>query len=1336
MPVDAPIIYPIDKVKLVEQIQKLALEYCSSEHLLETWKDLSSIQSDEKADTLIHIFVRMMEIIIHRLNKVPDKNFLTFLDLIGVRLSPPRFARVPLTFTMASGANQYGLIPAFTQVATAETTGQEAVVFETEKALTVILPRLVKAVSLSPADDKWTDNSQILFDNTGEVNELFRGKSLISHRLYLGHSKLFSFKEEKVITLEITVSNEIEIAADFQESDKWDVKWYYYDEESAIKPLEIEITNPSDTSNRNMIDWKVANLLKSGSITFKPIAGISEKELSRVEKEQNWKDSWISNWIFAELGSPLLTENLPIVSSIKASVGINPDSSLTPDLAFFNNVPLDLSKDFYPFGERPKFNDTFYIGSKEVFSKKDATIKMSVTLSMGVDAPLTNEKRKLLLESWNGSYWETVSIKTKDNQPIVNYDFASKKGEEKIVTFTCPNIEEKEINGEKSRWIRVRIIEGDYGQEARYEEAPTFKGSGTIRYNKEIVISGIETHFLREIRIGDSIVVINSQIGTQTRTVTSIASDNSLTIDSPFSDTNGTETNGTEFYIKKIGWTYIPATYKPPSISKLTLQYSFSSKDIPEIILTYNNFTYHDETKKIFTPFQPLVDTQPALYLAFDQDISTLPVTIFFPLIRKTISTKKAPVPLIGTGTISSNNITLTGTGTNFKEKLKVGDSIAATDQERKVISISSDTSLNVDSPFNPALQAGTKFSYTSSHEEAQNIPFLTWQYWTGKEWHKLKIEDSTNNLTKRELIQFLAPADVVKRSFFGFELEYYWIRAVHEKGMYDDFPSTKAIYTNTVWAHNMATVKNEIVGFSNGKPDQIFVFSQSPILRGQKILVRELSLSEEDKRTIISEEGNDAIEEIIDDAGDVTGSWVRWHEVKNFYFSKPNSRHYIIDLNNGNITFGNGERGMIPPAGKNNIKCSYQAGGGVKGNVQAGTITRLRTTFPYIDSVTNHEASSGGGDKENLERVRERGPQTLKHRDRAVTYEDFEWLVREASPGVAKVKCLSTRDTHLQRKPGWVTLIMVPESDDPKPLPDQQLVNEIETYLFERTSSYLTTYPSQINLIGPGYIQVWVDACVHFTSITEAKSIERRILDNLQQFFHPLHGGPEKNGWDFGRNVYISEVYELIENTEGVDYVDDLILGAAIQVYKLEPVAGTILKASYPEHSTVNLENGMIIFLLAETLPEKVEIDELYVVGFKEGDQVKISDKNENYISTLIIKSVLDDILEFETDVEVSIPAGSIVETPDGIRSYTKADSVQKLDQNNSISLTVAIPFGKSSGTEITLKHRDNPTINSPLNINKITTKVDTIFIDENYLVYSGAHTINKLDRTYPCYE
>jgi hypothetical protein len=61
----------------------------------------------------------------------------------------------------------------------------------------------------------------------------------------------------------------------------------------------------------------------------------------------------------------------------------------------------------------------------------------------------------------------------------------------------------------------------------------------------------------------------------------------------------------------------------------------------------------------------------------------------------------------------------------------------------------------------------------------------------------------------------------------------------------------------------------------------------------------------------------------------------------------------------------------------------------------------------------------------------------------------------------------------------------------------------------------------------------------------------ERLGLDiqaNLQSFFDPLSGGPENQGWPFGRDVYASEVYQIIEQTGGVDYVETL------RIYTREP--------------------------------------------------------------------------------------------------------------------------------------------------------------------------------------
>ena len=45
-------------------------------------------------------------------------------------------------------------------------------------------------------------------------------------------------------------------------------------------------------------------------------------------------------------------------------------------------------------------------------------------------------------------------------------------------------------------------------------------------------------------------------------------------------------------------------------------------------------------------------------------------------------------------------------------------------------------------------------------------------------------------------------------------------------------------------------------------------------------------------------------------------GYWVRWSEVDSFYDSGPTSRSYVVDRLQGSVRFGDGRKGMIPPAG------------------------------------------------------------------------------------------------------------------------------------------------------------------------------------------------------------------------------------------------------------------------------------------------------------------------------------------------------------------------------------------------------------------------------------
>ena len=52
--------------------------------------------------TLIETFAHMVDQLVYRLNRVPEKNYLAFLDLLGVRLFPPTAARALVTFWLLS----------------------------------------------------------------------------------------------------------------------------------------------------------------------------------------------------------------------------------------------------------------------------------------------------------------------------------------------------------------------------------------------------------------------------------------------------------------------------------------------------------------------------------------------------------------------------------------------------------------------------------------------------------------------------------------------------------------------------------------------------------------------------------------------------------------------------------------------------------------------------------------------------------------------------------------------------------------------------------------------------------------------------------------------------------------------------------------------------------------------------------------------------------------------------------------------------------------------------------------------------------------------------------
>ncbi|WP_404190234.1 putative baseplate assembly protein [Streptomyces tauricus] len=110
--------------------------------------------------TLVETVAHMADQIVYRLNRVPEKNHLAFLDLVGITLFPPSAARTDVTFWLSAPQDEPVLLPVGTEVATTRTESQEAAVFATEDELTIVpceLRYLVVQRDGEPVTDRTAD---------------------------------------------------------------------------------------------------------------------------------------------------------------------------------------------------------------------------------------------------------------------------------------------------------------------------------------------------------------------------------------------------------------------------------------------------------------------------------------------------------------------------------------------------------------------------------------------------------------------------------------------------------------------------------------------------------------------------------------------------------------------------------------------------------------------------------------------------------------------------------------------------------------------------------------------------------------------------------------------------------------------------------------------------------------------------------------------------------------------------------------------------------------------------------------------------------------------------
>jgi len=413
--------------------------------------------------------------------------------------------------------------------------------------------------------------------------------------------------------------------------------------------------------------------------------------------------------------------------------------------------------------------------------------------------------------------------------------------------------------------------------------------------------------------------------------------------------------------------------------------------------------------------------------------------------------------------------------------------------------------------------------------ERVQKGPRVVWEAWDGARWTDLLPHDYTDGFTRSGYLTFTGPRAFEKRAVF--DTEAFWLRARLESGSYDLPPVLRAVLVNAVDAVNGVTVE-EIIGSSDGSIDQSFKLANSPILAGPQVWVLEPDApGANDRKTIEAEEGPEAIRP-DEDGG---GTWVRWHEVENLFDSMPGSRHYVCDPIQGEVSFGDGRKGWVPPAARDSVKCEYRLGGGVAGNVGANTLTVLKQSVAFVQGVTNPFPAQGGADPETIEEAKRRGTYAIKNRDRAITAEDYESLALSASRRVARARCVQASD-------GSISLLLVPkaerENGDARAVPSRDLIDRVASYIDKRR---LIT--ARVNVGKPRLVPVSLELTVSLKPGATADRVKADVKEKVKKLLNPLHGGPKGDGWPFGRAVGKADLYPVVEGVDGVDRITDLVI-------------------------------------------------------------------------------------------------------------------------------------------------------------------------------------------------
>lgn len=345
----------------------------------------------------------------------------------------------------------------------------------------------------------------------------------------------------------------------------------------------------------------------------------------------------------------------------------------------------------------------------------------------------------------------------------------------------------------------------------------------------------------------------------------------------------------------------------------------------------------------------------------------------------------------------------------------------------------------------------------------------------------------------------------------------------------------------------------DELIGTSDGTPDQRFALGQAPLIRQSRGLADKAA---DDVVLVARHTEAGLVHEEI------------WTLRPTLAFSPPtpdpvrdppgrvSQRDFTVEIDAEDravVMFGDGTFGAVPVAG-DTLYAAYRVGGGIRGNVGAGQITTHvgQTDLSRIGArVTNLIPATGGAERESADRAVRTAPAVFRSLGRAVTAADYE-AIALAFPGVGKVRAVAGT---------WNAVTLYVALDGGGELTDVHR-DALRAY-FEDVRpisvaiDFLNVVPLKV------YVAASVDVLPYYAA-TEVEDEVRRAAAAVLDFANV----------DFGRPIYLSRFYEVIEAVPGVagavitEFRPDQGEGQppVVLTGKIAPSGAELPQAGYPD--------------------------------------------------------------------------------------------------------------------------------------------------------------------------